>query len=269
MGVFVRKTALGAVLASMVVLALAGAAQAAWSPVGALSGGRYNHTATLLKDGRVLVAGGSNSGALKTAQLYDSHSNTWSNAAPMNVARAGQAAVRLDSGKVLVAGGVMADGTAYTATAEVYDPTDGTWTAVGDMATARFQPTMTLLKDGASSSPAARRATTARRRSRAPRCTTRRPELQPRRVRCPSRARNATATLLPNGKVLVAGGYDDAKHELASAELYDPAANSWSPTEPLATARRLRDGDLASERRRARRRRRRRRRSRAGQRRGL
>src|SRR3954447_24844300 len=141
-GVFVRKAALGAALASMVVLALAGAAQAAWSGVGSLTSGRYNHTATLLKDGRVLVVGGSNSGALKTAQLYNPQSNTWSNAAAMHFARAGQAAVRLDSGKVLVAGGVMDGGGTYTNTAEVYDPDADTWSEPVDMATARFQPTM-------------------------------------------------------------------------------------------------------------------------------
>src|SRR3954454_12739133 len=138
MGVFVRKAALGAALATMVALALAGAAQAAWSPVGALTSGRYNHTATLLNDGHVLVAGGSNSGALDSAQVYDPQKNTWSSAAKMTVARAGQAAVRLDSGKVLVAGGVTAGGGTYTASAEIYDPIAGTWTAVGNMNTARF-----------------------------------------------------------------------------------------------------------------------------------
>src|SRR4051812_19466211 len=153
MGVVIRKAALGAALASMVALALAGVAQAAWSGVGALSGGRYNHTATLLNDGRVLVAGGSNTGALASAQLYDPKTGTWSNAASMNVARAGQGAVRLDSdrpdsGNVLVAGGVKADGSTYTASAEVYDPSADRWTTVGEMSTPRFQPTMTLLDDG-------------------------------------------------------------------------------------------------------------------------
>src|SRR6266513_7119 len=44
-----------------------------------------------------------------------------------------------------------------------------------------------------------------------------------------------TATLLPNGKVLVAGGGDGSI--LASAELYDPASGTWSATGSLATAR--------------------------------
>jgi hypothetical protein len=60
----------------------------------------------------------------------------------------------------------------------------------------------------------------------------------------------ASATLLPSGKVLVAGGYDHTKGELAGAELYDPSSNHWSPTGSLATARdsatatALPDGDV-------------------------
>src|SRR4051812_27575063 len=148
MGVFVRKAALGAALATLIALAVAGVAQAAWSGVGSLQGGRYNHTATLLNDGRVLVTGGYDGGALDSAQLYDTEKNSWSNAASMHVGRAGQAAVLLDSGKVLVAGGVAAGGTAYTRSAEVYDPSADSWTTVGDMSAARFRPTMTVLTDG-------------------------------------------------------------------------------------------------------------------------
>src|SRR6184192_3678561 len=46
-----------------------------------------------------------------------------------------------------------------------------------------------------------------------------------------------TATLLPNGKVLVAGGIDISRASLASAELYDPATGTWTATDGLATAR--------------------------------
>src|SRR5207253_10746559 len=48
---------------------------------------------------------------------------------------------------------------------------------------------------------------------------------------------NHTATLLPNGKVLVTGGTNSCFCALASAELYDPAAGSWTATGSLATAR--------------------------------
>src|SRR5450432_2269941 len=46
-----------------------------------------------------------------------------------------------------------------------------------------------------------------------------------------------TSTLLPNGKVLVAGGFDSSGNYLASAELYDPASGTWTPTGSLAGAR--------------------------------
>src|SRR4051812_32043925 len=99
MGVFIRKTTLGCVLAMIMALGAAGAAQAAWSGVGTLTGGRYSHTATLLKDGRVLVAGGNDSAPLKSAQLYDPAANTWSSAGTMSLSRTGQAAGPPHSGQ--------------------------------------------------------------------------------------------------------------------------------------------------------------------------
>jgi hypothetical protein len=189
-----------------------------------------------LNDGRVLVAGGSNSGALGSAQLYDPQTATWSNAASMHVGRAGQAAVRLGSGKVLVAGGVKADGTTYTASAEVYDPSDGTWTEVGNMATARFQPTMTLLEGGGVLVAGGVGNDNASPLASAEIYDPSAGSFSPAGTMSVARA-SATATLLPSGKVLVAGGYDGTNGEIASAELYDPAGKSWSTTDPLATAR--------------------------------
>ena len=55
------------------------------------------------------------------------------------------------------------------------------------------------------------------------------------------------ATLLPNGKVLVAGGYDMNFNYLSSAELYDPASGTWTATGSLATAR-TSHGDVAAQR---------------------
>src|SRR4051812_49478060 len=78
---FVRGTVMGITVA--VVLAGAGAAHAASSGVDPLATGRYNHSATLLQDGRVLVAGGTDNGPLASAQLYDPGAGHWSNAGPM------------------------------------------------------------------------------------------------------------------------------------------------------------------------------------------
>ena len=57
-----------------------------------------------------------------------------------------------------------------------------------------------------------------------------------------------TATLLPNGKVLVAGGFDNNNGYLTSAELYDPASGTWTATGSLNTARYLSHGDVAAQR---------------------
>jgi N-acetylneuraminic acid mutarotase len=262
MGVF-RRMAAGGILAAAMTLAVTGAAQAAWSPAGSLTSGRYDHTATLLKDGRVLVAGGNSSGPLESAQLYDPDTNKWSDAAAMKVARSGQAAVRLESGKVLVAGGTApaddapSSGAAgYTRTAEIYDPATNAWAKTGSMRTGRFEPTMTLLKDGrvlvtggsgdvedGDGITAAVPLAGAEVYDPATGAWSDVPSM--------SAARSmATATLLDDGKVLVAGGYDDAHGQLTSAELFDPAHDTWSPTGSLdeardsATATALPDGDV-------------------------
>ena len=144
------------------------------------------HTATLLPNGKVLVAGGydGNSVALASAELYDPASGTWTATGSLATARDGHTATLLPNGKVLVAGGLDSSQVAF-ASAELYDPASGTWTATGSLATARYIH---------------------------------------------------TATLLPNGKVLVAGGLTAAAL-LASAELYDPASGTWTATGSLATAR--------------------------------
>jgi hypothetical protein len=249
MGGFVHRTTMGVVLAVVMALAGAGAAQAAWSGAGSLATGRYDHTATLLGDGHVLVTGGNDSGSLGSAQLYDPATNGWSNAAPMKFARHGHAAVLLRSGKVLVAGGFaptadpVSPASGYTRTAEIYDPATNTWTKAANMSTGRFQPTMTVLKDGrvlvAGGSGdvetpdgihAAVPLESAELYDPDTNSWTDVPSMSvPRSL--------ATATLLESGEVLVAGGFDHATGELRSAELYDPSSNAWSATGPLADAR--------------------------------
>jgi N-acetylneuraminic acid mutarotase len=247
MGVNVRRTTGTVVLSVAVALAAAGGAQAAFSGVAAVPTGRFDHTTTLLKDGHLLVVGGSNSGELDSVRLYDPTANTWANAASMPDARTGQAAALLHSGKVLVAGGQTATAdpaspSGYTRTAELYDPASDTWSSAGTMSTGRFQPEMTVLEDGRVlvTGGTGDVATGGGVNGAVP--------LASAEIFDPSsgtwsdaasmsvaRALH-TATLLPSGKVLVAGGYDGA-HELASAELYDPADDSWSATDSLAAAR--------------------------------
>jgi hypothetical protein len=99
-----------------------------WIVTGSLNSARKSHTATLLPNGKVLVAG-DNSGAvvLDSAELYDPSTGTWSDAGRMNVARSERTATLLNNGKVLICGGDIpaAGPPSATATAELYDPQSG------------------------------------------------------------------------------------------------------------------------------------------------
>ena len=119
-------------------------ASRSWTATGRLTVDRAEQTATLLPDGRVLVAGGVVDGAPASAELYDPATGTWTATGKMTEARHGHTATLLRDGTVLVAGGSDRD----HATAELYDPRSGTWTATGSMATKRRYHTATLLPDG-------------------------------------------------------------------------------------------------------------------------
>ena len=114
----------------------------------------FGLSGVLLPDGRVLVAGGSPElGA--SAELFDPASGTWSLTGEMTVARGGFfSSTLLDDGRVLLAGGfvpVAGDPTAFpstTATAEIYDPATGRFTAVGPMAAPRLLHAASILSDG-------------------------------------------------------------------------------------------------------------------------
>ncbi len=107
---------------------------------------RYLHTATLLLDGQVLVAGGVDLDALDMAELYDPTTATWSFTGNMLHERNSYAAARLLDGRVLAAGGRTDIG--YTKSAELYDPVTKRWSAAADMMRARVQPLATLLGNG-------------------------------------------------------------------------------------------------------------------------
>ena len=122
-------------------------ASGAWSPTDALTLPRWGHTATLLNDGRVLVAGGTGASPLVSAEIYNPASGTFSNSGSLGTARTGHTATLLADGTVLIAGGF--DGANRLATAEVYDPASGTFSPVADtMSSARENHTATLLLDG-------------------------------------------------------------------------------------------------------------------------
>ena len=117
-----------------------------WTATGSLNAARYDHTATLLPTGKVLVAGGYNGSPLASAELYDPPTGTWTVTESLATARSEHTATLLPNGKVLVAGGTNTD--SNLASAELYDPASGTWTATGSLGTGRQSPTATLLPTG-------------------------------------------------------------------------------------------------------------------------
>ena len=118
-----------------------------WVTTNPLNNGRFEHTATLLPNGKVLAAGGTTGGypgnynALSSAELYDPTAGTWTATGSMAIGRISHTATLLADGKVLVAGGYI--GAIPTSSAELYDPASGTWTNTGSLTTARWLHTAT------------------------------------------------------------------------------------------------------------------------------
>jgi len=114
---------------------------------------RFDHTATLLPNGKVLIAAGmARNGVIEpTAELYDPRTGKFTGAGKLRSTRGwGVTATRLRNGKVLLAGGASAsycDASCYLATAELYDPPSNTFTPVGNMTMPRAGGNAILLQD--------------------------------------------------------------------------------------------------------------------------
>ena len=213
-------------------------AAGAWSSTGSMLEPRWDHTATLLSDGRVLVTGGN---GLASAELYDPITGTWSPAGSMDVAQGSHTATLLSdgSGRVLVIGG---------ASAELYNPLTETWSSAGSMAVARSGHTATLLPSGkvlVAGGGYGRENELASAELYNPGTNSWSPTGS-----MAERRGTHTAMLVTTAedkvkvKVLVVGGLNTVKkgrnwktNYLASAELYDPVAETWSSTGGMATAR--------------------------------
>jgi N-acetylneuraminic acid mutarotase len=228
-------------------------AAGSWTPTASLASARTEHTATLLPNGTVLVAGGSvfntivgplSPSVLASAEIYDPVARTWTPTGSLATARASHTATLLPNGTVFVAGG--SNTSSVVSSAEIYDPAAGTWTPTGSLSTVRALHTATLLPNGTvlvaggldkqglslSSSEiydpgAGSWRTTGR--------------LYVSRY-------THTATLLPSGTVLVvAGDSSGASGGISgmtpTAEIYNPVSGTWTSTGSLGSGR---DGHTAT-----------------------
>ena len=193
--------------------------------VGNMSRARWDHTATLLPDGRVLIAGGDDA----SAELYDPRTRAFVPTGSMTESRRMHSATALPDGRVLVAGGWG------SSTAELYDPATGTFTSTGSLLEDQGGHSATLLSNGTVLIAGGQR-------SAPPWPTAARAEIYDIATGTFSFAGDyassgtlypsggpvwPTANVLPDGRVLIVGDNP--------SEVYDPASNSFSLTDGLAS----------------------------------
>ena len=196
--------------------------------------GPFQASATVLADGRVLFAGGSSgpdAPATASAQLFDPKTGDVRSTGSLTSSRMDHAAVRLLDGRVLIVGGVDSSDKEQPS-AEIYDPSTGRFTKTGSPGTAIGWCDAVLLADG--------------------RVLVIDPSSQWGFVydppsgtfhRSTDRMRDShlegAAARLPDGRVLIAGGMDENFAALTSAEVFDPATDSFSPTGDMIAARKF------------------------------
>jgi WD40 repeat protein len=203
-----------------------------------MSVARAGHTATLLPDGKVLIAGGCivngcEDRLTRTVEVFDPFKNTFSSTSELAVARVGHAAVLLDSGKVLIVGGWA--GEDATRKTELYDPNTRQFAMSGEMNEPRDGFTATRLNDGRVLIAGGYRGSIQRLSSAELYDPQRGTFTLTGRMGMPRMSHSAT--LLPDGRVLLAGGTRAKGDVLSSAEIFDPSTGSFQTIPGLKTAR--------------------------------
>ena len=191
---------------------------------------RIGHTSSLLPDGRVLIAGGSNGnpdpgGCLSSTEIYDPVADTFTAAAPMNYCRHAHQAVILSDGRIMVISGYAETSSQIvTNTVEIFDPNTAAWTVVAPLPSGRASFAATRLLEGNVLISGGYWATDADGLQAVyvynPTTniwTSMAPMLAPRE--------NHIAITLPTGKVLMVGG-NDGTAAIGFSELYDTSAKS-------------------------------------------
>jgi hypothetical protein len=208
---------------------------------------RFGAAMIVLPSGKVLYSGGYNGGAdgptYDSAELYDPASSTWSPTGSMVAQRVGHTLTLLvtgpNAGKVLVAGGGQRIGLTVEARCELYDPATGTFALTGSLHLGRGSHTATRLLDGRvlvtggfAAGADTNNHDTAEIYDPVTGTWSFAASMAARRGR-------HTATLLPNGDVLVVGGAQVGRLTSVNAtvEMYHPAANAWRLGPSMSTAR--------------------------------
>jgi N-acetylneuraminic acid mutarotase len=209
---------------------------AVWAPVAPMNIRRTAHTATRLKDGRVLVAGGlTETAVVSSAEIYNPATNAWTQVGGMSTARGYHTANLLPDGRVLVAGGAATNTTSLSS-AEIFNPATNSWTPATSMSTPRDDHTATLLSDGRVLVAGGENVQTG-----LPYTTLSSAEIYDPATNVwsptPSMQFDRVAhadTLLSDSRVLVTGGLGT---DSTRSEIYNPNTNNWSLAGAMTTGR--------------------------------
>ncbi|HVV47398.1 MAG TPA: TonB family protein [Bryobacteraceae bacterium] len=201
---------------------------------------RENHVAALLRDGTVLIAGGRGAQPLRSAEIFDPSTGTFSVTGSLHEARESAAAAALPDGRILICGGI-GPGQKSLASTEIYNSRTRSFTAGPTMTAPRSSFHAIHLHDGRIFLTGGFGAAAGTSEIYDPAANS----FQTTAKMTPPRY-NFSAALVATGKVLIAGGTADPKGgpALSTAELYDPASNTFESTGPLAYPRALAEATL-------------------------